>query len=67
MSAQCLACHGRGVVPDAKVCALPGCGREFVWQDDGRGRERPRQDAVYCSASCRKVAAQRAYRRRRAA
>ncbi len=64
MSEQCPNCHGRGVLPDAKVCALPGCGREFVWQDDGRGRTRPRTDALYCSRSCRDVAAQRAHRER---
>lgn len=66
MTAQCPTCHGRGTLPDAKVCALPGCGREFVWQDDARGREHPREDAVYCSASCRHAAAMRAYRRRKA-
>ena len=64
MTAQCSACHGRGTVPAAKTCALPDCRREFVWQDDGRGRKHPRTDAAYCSKSCRDVAAQRARRER---
>lgn len=67
MSEQCPNCRGRGALPDLKTCALTDCGREFRWQDDGRGREHPREDAAYCSASCRKVAAQRAYRSRKAA
>lgn len=67
MSGQCPTCKGRGVLPDTKTCALPGCGREFVWQDDARGREHPRADASYCSASCRRAAAMRAYRIRRKA
>jgi hypothetical protein len=62
MTAECPTCQGRGVLPDPKVCALDGCGKEFRWQDDSRGRGRPRTDAIYCSAACRHVAAQRAYR-----
>lgn len=64
MSAQCPTCRGRGSIPDAKLCALEGCGREFTWQDEGRGRERPREDAIYCSRSCRLVAAKREQRAR---
>lgn len=64
MSESCPTCLGRGTLPDAKVCALPDCGREFRWQDDGRGRAHPREDATYCSTSCRRVAAQRAHRSR---
>ena len=64
MTAQCPTCKGRGELPDAKTCALAGCGREFQWQDDARGREHPRRDAAYCSKSCRDVAAQRARRDR---
>jgi len=47
-----------------KVCALVDCGREFRWQDDGRGREHPREDSIYCSTSCQNVAAKRAHRQR---
>jgi hypothetical protein len=64
VTAQCPTCKGRGILPDARACALPDCGREFVWQDDGQGRARPRADAIYCSDSCQNVAAQRAYRSR---
>lgn len=67
MTAQCPTCKGRGELPEAKVCALDDCGREFVWQDDGRGRGRPRADAIYCSRSCKHAAAMRAYRTRQAA
>ncbi len=64
MSAQCPTCRGRGTIPDEKLCALDDCGRSFVWQDDGRGREHPRTDALYCSTSCQNVAAKRAQRER---
>ncbi|WP_157253187.1 hypothetical protein [Nonomuraea typhae] len=64
MSEQCPTCHGRGELPDEKTCALPSCGRQFRWQDDGRSRVHPRTDAAYCSKSCRDVAAQRARRSR---
>jgi hypothetical protein len=67
VSAQCPTCRGRGTIPDEKTCALGDCGRTFVWQDDGRGRGRPRADAEYCSASCAHTAAQRAYRARQLA
>lgn len=64
MTAQCPTCRGRGKVPAVKVCARPDCGREFAWQDDGRERDHPRTDAVYCSKSCRDAVAQRARRER---
>jgi len=49
-------CPGCGQpVPPLRYCARPDCGKPF------RNR---RRDAVYCSAGCAKVMAQRALRLR---
>jgi len=59
----CDQCHGRGYVPIERACASETCGNTFRWQD-GDGGPGARTDPIYCSRSCARAQAQRAYRRR---
>lgn len=66
-SELCEHCAGRGYVPKEKHCANERCGKLFRWQDGGDGRQRSRQNAIYCSLRCARNQARREYDRRQQA
>lgn len=64
----CPTCHGRGVLPEEKVCANETCGATFRWQEGRAEQDQHRSKGVlYCSRRCARAQAERARRRRKAA
>mgnify|MGYP000846391761 FL=1 len=64
-SEVCEHCNGHGYLPKERNCANETCGKPFRWQDEDRpGRQRSRQNTIYCSLRCARNQARREYQRR---